>query len=82
MSERLFFLAALVAFALSGCSPSSINQEAKDPGALTFEGALANRYMASGEASPALARLRIGTVAPPETEKPKVNLALVEDTSW
>jgi Ca-activated chloride channel family protein len=80
MSERLFFLAALVVLALSGCSPSSM-PEAKDPGALTFEGALANRYMAAGEASPALARIRIGTVSPPETEKPKVNLALVVDTS-
>lgn len=80
MSQRLFFLAALVALALSGCASSSIS-EAKDPGALTFEGALANRYMASAEASPATARLRIGTVAPPETERPKVNLALVVDTS-
>jgi Ca-activated chloride channel family protein len=80
MSARLFLLAALVFVALSGCSPSSVGQ-AKDPGALTFEGALSNRYVASGEASPALARLRIGTVAPPEADKPSVNLALVVDTS-
>jgi len=80
MSARLFLLAALVFVALSGCSPSSVGQ-AKDPGALTFEGALANKYVAAEPSSPAVARLRIGTVAPPETEKPKVNLALVVDTS-
>lgn len=80
MSTRLLFLAALTVLALSGCASSSIS-EAKDPGALTLEGALANKYIATGSASPALARLRIATVAPPETEKPKVNLALVVDTS-
>jgi Ca-activated chloride channel family protein len=80
MSERLFFLAALMMVALSGCASSAM-PEAKDPGALTFEGALANKYVAAEPSSPAVARLRIGTVAPPETEKPKVNLALVVDTS-
>lgn len=80
MSQRLFFLAALVMLALSGCASSS-TPEAKDPGALTLDGALANRYVAAGSSSPAVARLRIGTVTPPETEKPQVNLALVVDTS-
>jgi Ca-activated chloride channel family protein len=80
MVERLRFLAALCALALSGCTASSMG-EAKDPRALTFEGALANRYVPAGEASHTVARLRIGTVAPPETEKPPVNLALVVDTS-
>lgn len=79
--QTLLVMAALT-LALPGCGVFSAKSgPVKDPGTISFEGALANRFVRAGEPAPVIARLRVGTVAPPEAKKPPINLALVIDTS-
>jgi len=49
--------------------------------AMSIEGALANRYVRAGAATPVLARLRISTRTPAPVAKGPINVALVIDTS-
>src|SRR5688572_2188289 len=78
---RLVLTFLAVAFALPACKASVTAGVPKDPGTISFEGALANRYVRTGAATPVIARLRVGALSPAEAKKPLINLALVIDTS-
>lgn len=53
----------------------------RDPQVVTIEGGLANRYVQAGEPQVLLSRLRITAGSAPSARRPRINLALVLDTS-
>jgi Ca-activated chloride channel family protein len=78
MTSRLslLFVALLVTL---GCAGRQRGRT--DPQLVTLDGALANRFVPSGQRSDVVARLRIGTRAIDPSRRPRVNVALVVDTS-
>jgi Ca-activated chloride channel homolog len=66
---------------LAGCSPAASPMGAKDPGAVTVEGALGSPVLLANGDSTVYARIRIGAAARPERARGPVNLALAIDTS-
>ena len=78
---RVSWTVAAVVFALSACGGSGVATPVPDPGAIVMEGALGNHFVASGQASTVLSRLRIATHPLTNLARPAINLALVVDTS-
>ena len=78
---RVSWAVAAVVFALSACGGSGVATPVPDPGAIVMEGALGNHFVASGQASTVLSRLRIATHPLTNLARPAINLALVVDTS-
>lgn len=78
MTSRLSLLFVALLLAL-GCAGTQRGRT--DPQLVTLDGALANRFVPSGQRSDVVARLRIGTRAIDPSRRPRVNVALVVDTS-
>jgi Ca-activated chloride channel family protein len=78
----LFMLALMFLFVL-GCAPSQIVQQPSrlDPGVVMLTGTLGNKLVRAGAPGELLARLRIDTRQLERTFHPRINLALVIDTS-
>lgn len=74
-------LAALVLLVIAGCAPAASPPGARDPGAVTVEGALGSPVLLANGDSTVYARIRIGTATRPERARGPVNLALAIDTS-
>lgn len=78
MTSRLMILLSTMLLAL-GCAGAQRGRT--DPQLVTLQGALANRFVPSGQRSDVVARLRVGTRAIDPSRRPRVNVALVVDTS-
>lgn len=76
MHARLLMLFVLCVL---GCAARQRGRS--DPQLVTLEAALGNRFLPAAQRSEVVARLRIGTRAIDPTRRPRVNLALVVDTS-
>lgn len=73
-------LVALLVPLLTTCGAASTPATPRDPGVVTFEGALANRYVKARDQNEVIARLRVATRAAP-SKRPAINVGLVIDTS-
>jgi Ca-activated chloride channel family protein len=78
---RLLPLLAALALALTGCGASTVSLSRRDPEVVHLEGGLANRFVQAGEPNVLVSRLRITAGAAPNARRPRINLALVLDTS-
>lgn len=78
MHSRLVSLVATL-FLVLGCA--GVQRGRRDPQLVTLDGALGNRFLPAGQRSDVVARLRIGTRAIDPSRRPRVNVALVVDTS-
>lgn len=78
MPSRLVSLLTALLLVL-GCAGAQHGR--RDPQLVTLDGALGNRFLPAGQRSDVVARLRIGTRAIDPTRRPRVNVALVVDTS-
>ncbi|MBI2892511.1 MAG: VWA domain-containing protein [Deltaproteobacteria bacterium] len=63
------------------CGGLSARPTPRDPGVLTLQGALGNRWVRAVQQDHAIARVRVGTRPPVAGRRPPINLALVVDTS-
>ncbi len=79
MRKTILGLCALVA--LVGCGGAQTTGESDDPELVLMTGDLANRFVAAGQPSDLLSRIRIDTRALEGAARPPINLALVVDTS-
>lgn len=75
-----FFALALLA-GVTGCGATMRAATHVDPEVVSLEGALANRYVTAGEETVLVSRLRIVAGTAPDARRPRINLALVVDTS-
>jgi Ca-activated chloride channel family protein len=66
---------------LSGCGASLRSASHRDPEVVSLEGALGNRFLPAGEETVLISRLRVVAGAPADARRPRINLALVVDTS-
>jgi Ca-activated chloride channel family protein len=78
---RLCLVLALATLALSGCGASMRTASHRDPEVVSLEGALANRFVSAGEETVLVSRLRVLAGTAPNARRPRINLALVIDTS-
>lgn len=75
------FLLLAVLLALPGCGATIRQASRRDPEVVSLEGALANRFVTAGEETVLVSRLRIVAGTAPDARRPRINLALVVDTS-
>ncbi|MFO0631182.1 MAG: VWA domain-containing protein [Polyangiales bacterium] len=78
MHARLATLLAALLLVV-GCAARQTGR--RDPQLVTLEGALGNRFLPAGQRSDVVARLRVATRAIDPARRPRVNVALVVDTS-
>lgn len=74
-------IAVGIAGALTACGGAQVPGEGEDPEVVTIEGALSNDYVPAGQASDLVSRIRINSAALENAARPRINLALVVDTS-